>query len=65
MPDAYLVEIHRFLHGKKEAAERGLKGAITEADQAFFKGALAEVARMEAFVSRRYDMAFRDYGKAV
>ncbi|VVS90452.1 hypothetical protein [Desulfoluna spongiiphila] len=65
MPDAYLVEIHRFLAGKKKEAQQGLEGAEDARTKAFYTGMLHEVAAMTALVTERYDMDFRDYGEAV
>lgn len=65
MADAYLVTIHRFLGQKKEEAKAGLKAARTEGERAYYQGMLDEQALMKAFVSDKYDMAFRDYGEVV
>lgn len=65
MPDAYLVEIHRFLAEKKKEAIKGLEGADDALTRAFYRGMLNEVAAMTAHVTERYNMAFRDYGEAV
>ena len=43
MPDAYLVEIHRFFAGKKEVAENGLKNANSTEEKAFYQGMLDEL----------------------
>ena len=65
MPNAYLVEIHKFLVAKKRRATLGLQGAQTEEERAYFQGMLDEVRHMAAFVSKKYNMDFQDYGEAV
>lgn len=65
MPNAYLVEIHRFLVAKKKGAKRGLKEARTAEEKAYYRGVFDEVDRMEVFVSEKYDMNFYDYGEAL
>ncbi|BCS99200.1 hypothetical protein DSLASN_48320 [Desulfoluna limicola] len=65
MPNAYLVEIHRFLARKKKEAETGLNQARSAEEKAFHQGILDELTLMKGFVSEKYDMDFHDYGEAV
>jgi len=65
MPNAYLVEIHRFIVRKKKEAETGLNEARSAEEKAFYQGILNELALMKGVVSEKYDMHFHDYGEAV